>query len=203
MRKKVEGLTNEHLAHSGPYRAPLRTHGGLVHHPAHRLNHTPNVRGGPVDSYTIRPSLPRGLTINPQSAVIRGTPASPSVATIYTVTASNLVGSTVGRVQIEVSDVVISPDSLRYPLVSAIYTAGQQIPPNIPVTTGGEITQFTVDPGLPSGLSLDPQTGVISGTPAASQPATQYTVTGANSAGNVQANIFVAVQELGACLPPS
>lgn len=161
---------------------------------------TPSVRGGPVDSYAIKPSLPRGLVINPITGVIRGTPESPSPATIYAVTASNVAGSTVGRVQIEVSGAVVAPDSLRYPLVSALYTAGQQIPPNAPVTTGGEITQFSVDPSLPAGLSLNPQTGVISGAPGSSQPATPYTVTGANSAGDVQSSISIAVQE--ASVPP-
>jgi Putative Ig domain/Kelch motif len=155
---------------------------------------------GTVDSFSIEPALPVGLTIDSHTGVISGTPASASAATIYEVKATNAKGSAVGRIQIEIIDHVIVPDSLRYSLESAIYAAGQEIVPNMPITTGGEITQFTVGPGLPLGLSLNPQTGVISGAPLFAQPATQYTVTGANSAGNVQTSISIAVQL--AVVPP-
>lgn len=159
----------------------------------------PSVRGT-VDSFSIEPALPVGLTIDSHTGVISGTPASASAATIYEVKATNAKGSAVGRIQIEIIDHVIVPDSLRYSLESAIYAAGQEIVPNMPITTGGEITQFTVGPGLPLGLSLNPQTGVISGAPLFAQSATQYTVTGANSAGNVQTSISIAVQL--AVVPP-
>ena len=106
----------------------------------------PSVRGGEVDTYSIEPSLPPGLTIDSQTGVISGMPATTSATTIYAVTAANVRGSTIGRVQIEVADSVLAPESLRYPLESAIYPVGQEIPPNVPIATGGEITQFTVGP---------------------------------------------------------
>lgn len=158
------------------------------------IPNTPRVHGGEVESFSIAPSLPLGLTIDPKSGVISGTPASASPATIYTVKATNVRGSAIGRIQIEVTDHVIAPDSLRYPLQSAIYMTGQAIPPNVPIATGGEITQFTIAPGLPPGLSIDAQTGAIAGTPSTPQPATTYTVTGANAAGSVQTTISIAVQ---------
>jgi len=43
----------------------------------------------------------------------------------------------------------------------------------------------TVSPDLPVGLTLDPHTGVIGGTPAAVVPLATYTVTCSNSAGTV------------------
>ena len=158
---------------------------------------------GQVNSYAVEPALPPGLALDPLTGVIRGTPGAVSAAAIYTVTATNSSGSAVGRIQIEVFGHAVAPSSLRYPLESAIYVAGQQIPPNEPVATGGEITQFSVAPPLPSGLSLDPLTGTITGVPGTPQAATPYAVTGANSAGEVQATISIAVQQLTGSLPPT
>ncbi|MFM0142886.1 kelch repeat-containing protein [Paraburkholderia sp. RL18-085-BIA-A] len=174
----------------------LRYADGSVVYPVGQpiIPNEPSVRGQAV-SYSVEPALPPGLTLDPHTGVISGTPSSATVATIYVVKATNSQGSATGRLQIEISDHVLAPDGLSYPVVSAIYEAHQAILPNTPVTTGGAITEFTVNPGLPSGLSLNPQTGVISGTPLVAQPATQYTVTGANSAGNVQTNISIAVQQ--------
>jgi N-acetylneuraminic acid mutarotase len=174
----------------------LRYADGSVVYPVGQpiIPNEPSVRGQAV-SYSVEPALPPGLTLDPHTGVISGTPSSATVATIYVVKATNSQGSATGRLQIEISDRVLAPDGLSYPVVSAIYEAHQAILPNTPVTTGGAITEFTVNPGLPSGLSLNPQTGVISGTPLVAQPATQYTVTGANSAGAVQTNISIAVEQ--------
>ena len=158
---------------------------------------------GQVDSYAIEPALPPGLDLDTLTGVIRGTPSAVSAAAIYTVRATNPRGSAVGRIQIEVSERVVAPDGLRYPLESAVYVVGQPIPPNEPVTTGGEITQFTVAPRLPPGLSLDPRTGIITGVPDTPQAATPYAVTGANSAGEVQATLSIAVQQASGSLPPT
>ena len=49
---------------------------------------------GSVASYSVSPALPAGLTMNPLTGVISGTPAAASVATSFTITASNSVGST-------------------------------------------------------------------------------------------------------------
>ncbi|MGX5689965.1 DUF6443 domain-containing protein [Arcticibacter tournemirensis] len=42
---------------------------------------------------------------------------------------------------------------------------------------------FTISPALPEGLSLDPETGTIGGTPIATSDATTYTITARNSSG--------------------
>jgi hypothetical protein len=51
------------------------------------------------------------------------------------------------------------------------------------------VTAYTVSPALPPGLSIDPSTGVISGSPTAVSAQATYVVTGSNSGGSVPANV--------------
>jgi hypothetical protein len=54
---------------------------------------TPTVTGT-VTSYTVAPALPAGLAIDASAGVISGTPSSVAASATYTVTASNVTGST-------------------------------------------------------------------------------------------------------------
>jgi hypothetical protein len=63
---------------------------------------TPSHDGGAVDSYSISPALPAGVTINTTTGVISGSPTATSSQTTYTVTATNTVGSTQKQVVITV-----------------------------------------------------------------------------------------------------
>ncbi|WP_311734896.1 Ig domain-containing protein [Paraburkholderia sp. Kb1A] len=47
-------------------------------------------------------------------------------------------------------------------------------------STGGEISQYSISPRLPVGLSINAQSGIISGTPSEAQGQTLFTVTGRN-----------------------
>ena len=62
----------------------------------------PSVSGN-VTSYTIAPSLPAGLTLNPTTGIISGTPTSLSNPTNYIITAANSFGSTTTTLSIAVS----------------------------------------------------------------------------------------------------
>ena len=149
--------------------------------------------GGDVTQCTVSPPLAAGLTLDPQTCTISGTPTDVSHATVYTITASNAAGSATTRVEIEVKATQIPPDGLDYLHRSVIYVANAAILPNFAISTGGEITQYSVSPALPAGLVIDPQTGIITGTPTAVTPAATYTVTGANSVDSVQAVITIEV----------
>lgn len=60
------------------------------------LNSTANAPSisGVVDRYTVFPSLPAGLTLDPLSGVLAGTPTETAPKRFYTITASNSGGST-------------------------------------------------------------------------------------------------------------
>lgn len=61
-------------------------------------------------------------------------------------------------------------------------------------TVAGEATTWAVSPALPAGISIDPATGVIDGSPRVSLDATTYTVTASNDAGSSSAEIVLTVR---------
>src|SRR5882672_8963267 len=63
---------------------------------------------------------------------------------------------------------------------SVVYAEGTAIIPDTLSHSGGAITQCSVSPALPAGLTMDPQTGTITGTPTAVTNNTVYTVTSSN-----------------------
>lgn len=149
--------------------------------------------GGPITQCGVSPALPAGLTMDPATGTITGTPAAVMHDAVYTITCSNAAGSASTRLEIEVKDHVIAPENLGYLEASVVYVTNLQIKPNTPITTGGEITLYSVSPALPTGLALDPQTGVMTGTPAVVTASAVYTVTGSNSAGSIETQLTIEV----------
>lgn len=158
---------------------------------------TPTSSGGPITTYSVTPALPAGLSLDAQNGLITGTPTAFTPAAIYTVTGSNAAGSTTATLQITVETAVVAPTSLTFTTPSTLYVTNEPITPNAPVATGGPIATFSVSPSLPTGLSLNAVTGIISGTPAAVQSLVVYTITGSNSAGSVQAQVRITVTSRG------
>jgi putative Ig domain-containing protein len=62
----------------------------------------------------------------------------------------------------------------------------------------GTVTSYRVSPALPSGLSIDGSTGVISGTPTSVTPKASYTVTAGNAGGSTTATVSMVVNSEGA-----
>lgn len=150
----------------------------------------PSSTGGTISSYTISPNLPAGLTINSTTGVISGTPSAVSTQTSYTVTGTNASGTVTATVVITVN--VAAPASLSYTTPN-VYTTGTTIAALNPTSTGGVITQYSIGPSLPAGLTIDANTGVISGTPSAVSSQTSYIVTGTNVSGTVTATVVITV----------
>ncbi|MBC8752770.1 hypothetical protein OKW42_003462 [Paraburkholderia sp. WC7.3d] len=66
--------------------------------------------------------------------------------------------------------------------------------PDTPSSSGGTITQYSVSPPLPAGLSLNSRTGAITGTPTAVSNATIYTITGTKAAGSTTTLVEIEVK---------
>jgi hypothetical protein len=60
---------------------------------------------GTVDSYTVSPTLPAGLSLNSSTGAISGTPTAVAVQATYTVVARNSAGSTSAMIQVTVNAV--------------------------------------------------------------------------------------------------
>ncbi len=68
------------------------------------INNIPQVQGGNVTRYTLSPPLPTGLQMDSTTGIISGTPTQNTDRKIYTITATNLNGSTTAAVTIGVLD---------------------------------------------------------------------------------------------------
>jgi hypothetical protein len=147
--------------------------------------------GGAITSYSVSPGLPAGLSLSPSSGVVSGTPAAITASASYTVTATNSGGSTTASLTITVNDV--APGALAYAAGTAIYIKGVAITPNFPSNAGGTVLSYSVSPGLPAGLSLNPSTGVVSGAPTATAAVASYTVTGTNTGGSTTTTLTITV----------
>jgi DNA-binding beta-propeller fold protein YncE len=156
----------------------------------------PTSAGGAVTAYSVSPALPAGLRLSTCTGVITGTPTAVTAAASYTVTASNSAGSTTATLTITVN--VAAPAGLAYTTGTAVYTVGTPITPNSPTSSGGAVVAYSVSPDLPAGLSLDDDTGIISGTPTAVTAKASYTVTASNSAGSTTATLTITVNAAAA-----
>ncbi|MBK8393748.1 MAG: DUF1554 domain-containing protein [Leptospiraceae bacterium] len=142
-----------------------------------------------ITSCTITPTLPVGLALD-NSCIISGTPTGTQPVTSYSITANNSSPTATVVIQIEI---VTAPSGLNYGGPYS-FTNGIGIPSIFPTVTG-TVTSYSITPSLPTGLSLNSGTGVISGVPNALSPSTGYTAVAANPAGNTTYNFTITVVE--------
>ncbi len=160
----------------------------------------PTVLGGVFNTYAIAPALPAGLVLNTVTGVITGTPTAVSATATYTVTGTNASGSLPAALQITVND--IPPATFTYNPSPVTVKNGVTVVRSVPVASGGgTVTNYSISPALPQGMSIDPITGIISGIPIAPAGATlNYTITASNSGGSTTAT-FVMLVDAGAPIP--
>ena len=155
---------------------------------------TPTNSGGPAVSYATNPALPAGLSLDAATGVITGTPTVLAPQASYTITAINSGGSTTAALLLTVTDV--APSGLTYaaqPMRCTINQACSNAPGG---NGGGAITSYSIAPVLPSGLSLNASTGVISGTSTALFGPSTFVVTGTNSVGSTTVQFGILVVDV-------
>ncbi len=130
--------------------------------------------------YTVAPSLPAGLTLDPAAGQITGTPtvAAGSASYLMTVTDGNGASASAGF------GLLVNPaPTSSVTLPSTVLTQNQPAIDITPVGHSGGTApfSFSVSPSLPAGLALDTGTGEITGKPSAVSGLTSYSMTVADS----------------------
>ncbi len=156
--------------------------------------------GGGATGATIT-TLPAGMTSSYNSGTkvftIAGTPTAAVGDYPYTISliGNNPCVNPTLTGTISITDKV----SISYPGSPFTYCIGGNITPNVPtVNTGGSTTTFAIAPFpsvsptqfLPAGLTLDPATGIISGTPTGPTGSFVYRIRATNGCGTTDAAAF-------------
>ncbi|WP_241082313.1 Ig domain-containing protein [Achromobacter xylosoxidans] len=137
-----------------------------------------------VYDYAVSPALPAGLVMDQATGVIAGAASSVSPATAYTVTLTASPGSLPSATASFTLEIV---DGLAATTLISTQTVVAGDPFNsTPVTAAGGVgaPHFAITPSLPAGLSMDTDTGAITGAAAGESKATVYTVTVTDDASN-------------------
>jgi YVTN family beta-propeller protein len=161
---------------------------GIPITPTHRLTAV-NFEG--AVTYSVSPALPSGLEISASTGVISGTSVSMLPATVYTVTGSDGTHSATAALSLQVSGGIDPPQQTLSAAVGEAMTASTPLS----VAGFGTVT-YSISPTLPSGLDIDPATGVISGTPTTAQPPTSYTVSATDGTRNATGEVTLRIVSL-------
>jgi hypothetical protein len=127
-------------------------------------------------------TLPSTLSLNPTTGIISGTPIAPAGTFPFTVR----VQDTSGQQDTKALSVRVTPTSLPQITTTSLSDGriGQPYSSRVQATGGIGALAWAVSAGtLPSGLTLDPSTGVISGTPMLPVGTSSFTVRIQDAAG--------------------
>ena len=131
-------------------------------------------------SFSVEPSLPDGLSMSRTTGVVKGTPRTAQRGTWYTVTADDGTVTASARIAIAVAPIVTPAKQ------SITGTIFDTLEPSKPLTPLGfpdaKAVTFSIDPKLPDGIAIDPETGIVSGYAITLEKATVYVITAADGA---------------------
>ena len=130
--------------------------------------------GGAITSFSVTPAVPAGMSFNLSSGLMSGKPRALMAATAYTITARNGAGSASQTFSMNVAQG--TADGI-YPTCQTVSgTVGVALTPTATYTDIGVTSyyNFSISPALPTGLTIDSRTGVITGTPTQETPAENW-----------------------------
>ena len=155
---------------------------------------SPTNTGGASSSWSITSgSLPSGLSLSSTTGSITGTPNAVSSSASITIEATNSGGSDSTTISITVQD---EAPVISYAGSPFTFTKNSAISGASPTNTGGASTSWSITSGsLPSGLSLSPITGAITGTPNAVFSTASITIEATNSGGSDSTTISITVND--------
>ncbi|HIO66265.1 MAG TPA: hypothetical protein EYN40_06210, partial [Planctomycetes bacterium] len=121
------------------------------------------VVGGIPDLWTVTPTFPDGLLLDPKSGAISGTPLEFQAPTPHTVFAQNESGQV--TVVISIFVLPASPCDLDFGATQFQFEQDTPLVPIEPSSGCGPAELWTITPTLPEGLLFSITSGTISGTP--------------------------------------
>ena len=148
-------------------------------------------------TYTVESNNTTTATVAVSGSTVTITPVAIGTADI-TVTATDTAGQTATQTfvvtVVDTTPVAVPSISISSATVTA--TVGTAIA-NITIdSSGGAVDSYSISPTLTAGLTLDTDTGAISGTPTAVAEAITYTIKATNSGGEATATVAITVNDV-------
>ena len=145
--------------------------------------------------YALSPSPPAGVTFDASARTLSGTPTTTQDATEYTYTVTDSDGNTAASDADAQQFTIAIVEADTAPVFSGTagnleWVSGTAIAPvELPgATEGNGDLIYALSPSPPAGVTFDATTRTLSGTPTATQDATEYTYTVTDSDGNTAAS---------------
>ena len=135
-------------------------------------------------SYSISPSLPMGLSFNTSTRVLSGTPTGTSASATYTYKVSDADNITTNDESTLTFTIAVDATNTRPAFANNASIANQSLTQGtamdddvtLPAATGGNgALSYSISPSLPTGLSFNASTRVLSGTPTGTSASATYT----------------------------
>jgi hypothetical protein len=155
------------------------------------INTVPVYLGDSIQSFSITPNLPSGVVLNSTTGQISGIPTVSLSKTLFRVVGTNTGGSYSTSLVLTVEK--MAPSAMSYSPSSIIANRTTTNINATPTYLGDSIINFSIAPSLPTGVSFNTTTGLISGIPSVNLPQTIFTITGTNSGGSTTATFTLIV----------
>jgi len=182
LREVFQALFNPKDDRSGKLGLAISTTGLMAGTAGAAYHQVLQVTGGTAPlKWSVSPALPSGLTLDVANGTIGGTPASvsPKASYKFTVTDSGTPASSASAdlaLEIKPAGPTITIATLPDGAAGTLYKQEMK------ASGGTPPLKWAVTPALPASLTLDPSTGIISGTPSAASPKASYKFTVTDSA---------------------